>query len=623
MCGIAGLFDLRGSREPDRAILRRMTDALDHRGPDGQGRHIEPGVALGHRRLAVIDPGAGKQPFTSQGGKTVLTFNGEIYNHRALRGEVERGGRQLRTRCDTEVLAELLDMRGTDALPSLHGMFAFAAWNPREETLILARDRFGEKPLYYAQTRDGLLVFASEMGAIIASGLIQPMIAPDAVADYLFYGYVPDPDTIYDGVARLPAGHSLTVRRGRAVPSPRPWFELTQAPEHDVPLDVSAAETLTLLDQAVGRQREADVPLGAFLSGGVDSAAIVASLSERPGDTVTCTMGFEADSHDERRYAAQVAAQFGTRHHEEVAQLDVAGLLPRIAATYGEPFADSSALPVFLLCEAARKHVTVALSGDGADELFAGYSRYGAFAKEALIRNALPSGLRAATFGRAGRLYPKLDWAPKKLRLRTTLQALGEDAAPSYARAVSAVLPDVCRAMLAPALRDVRPQRHIEAAWADANTDDPLVAAQAADIATWLPGRMLVKVDRASMAHGLEVRAPFLDADLAAHAAALPRPARRHDGIGKRALKTALAGRLPDDLLHRPKQGFDAPTDVWFKERDGALGTALMALTAWQDSGFFEPGTVAKMADAHRLGRGRHGQALWSVLMFDAFLETA
>ena len=622
MCGIAGLFDLRGTREPDRAALRRMTDALAHRGPDGQGAHVEPGLALGHRRLAVIDPSAGAQPFTSQGGKTVLTFNGEVYNHAALAAEVERAGRALRTRCDTEVLAELVDLRGTDALPSLHGMFAFAAWNPREETLLLARDRFGEKPLYYAQTQDGWLVFASEMGAMTASGLVQPVVSPEAVADYLFYGYVPDPDTIYAGVKRLPAGHALTVRRG-ALPAPRRWFRLAQSPERDVPLAESAAATLALLDRAVARQREADVPLGAFLSGGVDSAGIVSSLAQHDGRTVTCTMGFEADSHDERAPAARIAERFGTEHHEDVASLDVAGLLPRIARAYGEPFADSSALPTYLLCRAARGHVTVALSGDGADELFAGYGRYGAIAREAMARRLAPGPVRAATFGQAGRFYPKLDWAPQKLRLRTTLQALGEDAASAYARAVSAVLPDAANAILAPGLRDVRPQRHVEAAWNEADTDDPLIAAQAADIATWLPGRMLVKVDRASMAHGLEVRAPFLDADLASHAAALPRRARRHEGVGKRALKAALADRLPDDILYRPKQGFDAPTDVWFREDEGALAETLMARPAWQDSGFFDPDAVGKMVRAHVRGRGRHGQALWSVLMFDAFLDMA
>ena len=628
MCGIAGIFDLRGEREPDRAALRRMTDAIANRGPDGQGAHLEPGLALGHRRLAIIDPGAGAQPFTSQGGRTVVTFNGEIYNHARLAPEVERAGRTLRTRCDTEVLAELIDLRGTDALDAMQGMFAFAAWNPRERTLILARDRFGEKPLYYAETQDGFLVFASEMGAMTASGLVQPVIAPEAVADYLFYGYVPDPDTIYAGVRRLPAGHTLTARRGQPCPAPRRWFGLVQAPEGDVSLEDSAAATLDALDRAVDRQREADVPLGAFLSGGVDSAGIVSSLAQAGGDraggdTVTCTMGFEADSHDERSPAARIAERFGTRHHEDVARLDVESLLPRIAQVYGEPFADSSALPTYLLCRAARDHVVVALSGDGADEMFAGYDRYGAIAKEALVRRALPGPLRAATFGQAGRVYPKLDWAPRHLRLRTTLQALGESASTAYARAVSAVLPDACRAILAPGLRDIRPERHVEAAWAAADTDDALVAAQATDIATWLPGRMLVKVDRASMAHGLEVRAPYLDADLAAHAASLPRAARCAEGIGKRALKAALSERLSEETLYKPKQGFDAPTDAWFRQDGGALSETLLALTSWQDSGLFDTDAVAAMAQAHTRGQGRHGQALWSVLMFDAFLEVA
>ena len=527
MCGIAGIFDLKGRREPDRAALKRMTDALAHRGPDGQGAHLEPGLALGHRRLAIIDLGAGAQPFTSSGGKTVVTYNGEIYNHAALRPELERQGRTLRTRCDTEVLAELIDLRGSDALPDLQGMFAFAAWNPREETLLLARDRLGEKPLYYAETADGFLVFASEMPAMLASGLVAPLIDDAAVADYLFYGYVPDPDTIYRGVKRLPAGHALTIRRGGATPAPRCWWRLAQRQDETLSTEEAAKELLPLIDEAVASQTIADVPLGAFLSGGVDSSAITASMAHAGGRPVTCTVGFDDEAADERAHARAVAELFGTRHHEDMATVDAPALLPKIAAAYGEPFADSSALPTYLVCQLARSHVTVALSGDGADELFAGYSRYGQYVQEAKIRAGLPQGMRAATFGTMGAIYPKLDFAPQPLRLRTTLQALGESPAAAYARAVSAVLPDACAAMLTPELREVRPQRHVERAWAAADTDDPLLAAQAVDVATWLPGRMLVKVDRASMAHSLEVRAPFLDTKLAEYAAALPRRARR------------------------------------------------------------------------------------------------
>ena len=623
MCGIAGIFDLTGAREVERRPLQRMSDALAHRGPDGAGLHVEPGLGLVHRRLAIIDLGAGAQPFTAQGGRTVVTFNGEIYNHQGLRPTIERAGRTLRTRCDTEVLAELLDLRGEDALHDLRGMFAFAAWSPREQALTLARDRFGEKPLYHAVTKDGFLVFASEMPALLASGLVPALIEERAVADYLFYGYVPDPETIHRGVRRLPAGHVLTVRRGAGrLPAPRAWYAPRQSETDGLSPEEAGRATASLLDEAVAEQRLADVSLGAFLSGGIDSSAVVTLMAEQGPPPVTCTVGFEDKAADEREAAAQLATRLGTHHHEDVARVDVDALIPAVARSYGEPFADAAALPAYLVCQLARTHVTVALSGDGADELFGGYARYEGYAAERAAARGLPGPLRGLA-GAAGRAYPKLDFAPRPLRLKTALGALGETPARAYANAVSAVLPDVCRAVLAEPLRDADPARHVEAAWGAADTDDPVVLAQAADIATWLPGRMLVKMDRASMAHSLEVRAPYLDHRLAEAAGAFPREARVHKGRRKIALREAMADRLPEDLFARPKRGFDAPVDVWFREAEGALTTRLLDRQGWADSGYFDVDAVRRRARAHVRGRERHGQLLWSLLMFDAFLEAA
>ena len=623
MCGIAGLFDLTGTREIERRPLERMSAALEHRGPDGAGLHVEPGLGLVHRRLAVIDPGAGAQPFTAQGGHAVLTFNGEVYNHASLRPTVERAGRTLRTRCDTEVLAELLALRGEDALHDLRGMFAFAAWLPREGALILARDRFGEKPLYYAVTKDGLLVFASEMPALLASGLVANLIEERAVADYLFYGYVPDPHTIYRGVSRLPAGHVLTLRRGAGTaPAPRRWYAARQSEQHGLTPEEAGRATAGLLAEAVAEQRVADVPLGAFLSGGIDSAAVASVMADHGPAPVTCTVGFEDAASDERAAAAALAARLGTRHHEAVATVDVEALVPAVAASYGEPFADAAALPAYLVCRLAREHVTVALSGDGADEVFGGYARYEAFAAARAAARLVRGPARGITRA-LGRAYPKLDWAPRPVRLRSTLAALGETPARAYASAVSAVLPDVCRAVLAAPLRDADPARHVEAAWGAADTDDPVILAQAADMATWLPGRMLVKMDRASMAHSLEVRAPYLDHRLAEAAAAFPRAARVFRGQRKIALREAMRDRLPPETLARPKRGFDAPVDLWFRQEGGALTKRLLAQRAWADSGYFDVDAVRARAKAHVRGRERHGQLLWSVLMFGAFLETA
>lgn len=622
MCGIAGIFDLEGQREIDRSVLERMTTALAHRGPDGHGMHIEPGLGFGHRRLAIIDEVGGKQPFRASGG-TILTYNGEIYNYRDLAPEIEEAGRHLHTRSDTEVLAELFDMRGADALPQLNGMFAFAAWNPREETLTLARDRIGEKPLYTALTRNGFLLFASEIDALLESSMITPVIDSTAVADYTFYGYVPDPKTIYQGITKLPPAHEVTFRRGRPPSAPRRWWSLSLKPEPGCLFEAAVETLLPTLDEAVRSQTISDRPVAAFLSGGVDSSAVTASMQlGRDTPVTTCAMGFDDPSYDERGVAAQVAAHLGTDHHEWITDLDAARLIPAIAAVYGEPFADTSALPTALLCRAARGRATVALSGDGGDEVFAGYERYQGILFEDRLRRVLPQFARRSMIGPAGTFYPSLPRSiPSVFRLKTALQSVAEESEAGYARAVAAIKPDLCAQLLAPEMRDYRPQTAIETAMMAADLDDPVLAAQAADLATWLPGRMLVKVDRASMAAGLEVRPPLLDHRLMEWAATLPRSFKLKGATGKRILKEALKTRVPEDIVDRRKQGFGAPASQWFRDRDGALIDDLLARETWKDSGYFSPEAVAKYADQHRSGRADRSQILWSVLMFDAFLN--
>lgn len=621
MCGIAGIFDLKGTREIDRAALTRMTEALTHRGPDGEGYHFEDGLGFGHRRLAIIDVEGGKQPFTASGG-TVLTYNGEIYNFRQLIPELQADERQLTTRSDTEVLAEMLDMRGTDALPELHGMFAFAAWNPREETLILARDRMGEKPLYTFVSKDGFLLFASELDALLASQMIRPVIDATAVADYLFYGYVPDPKTIYRGIQKLPPAHAITIRRGRPLRAPQRWWALDFKPQAGCRYEAAVETMLPTLDEAVEAQTIADRPVAAFLSGGVDSSAVVSSMQlGRDTPVTTCAMGFDDPSYDERGAAQQVASHLGTNHHEWVTDIDAASLMPAIAAIYGEPFADTSAVPTVLLCHGARQRATVALSGDGGDEMFAGYARYLGVLQEARLRRVIPEFARQSLIGPMGSIYPALSPSfPAPLRLKTALQSVAEEEGAGYARAVAALKPDQCANLLSPELREYRPQAAVESALSAANTHDPVLAAQAADLATWLPGRMLVKIDRASMASGLEVRPPLLDYRLAEWAASLPRSYKLKGATGKRVLKEALKTRLPEDILARRKQGFGAPVDNWFLANNGALIDNLLARSAWKDSGFFDPDAVSQLAGRHKARKGRFGQALWSVLAFDAFL---
>ena len=624
MCGIAGIIDLKGAREIDRGALERMTDALAHRGPDGEGFFTAPGVGLGSRRLAVIDREGGVQPFLAQTREAALVYNGEIYNHKDLARDLSASGQALRTRCDTEVLAEGLAAGGAGFIDRLRGMFAFAFWDAEAKQLTLARDRLGERPLYYAETAEGWLVFASELGALMASGLVAAEIDPQAVADYFFYGYVPDPKTIYRGVAKLPPAHRLTVAPGKAPRLERYWRPVF-ASESGLSFN-NAAETLSgIIDDAVKSQMEADVPLGAFLSGGVDSAGVVAAMREAGGRLVTCTVGFGEASHDERAAARAIAEKFGAEHYDEIADVRIADLIDAVAAAFGEPFADTSALPSFVTAKLARAHVTVALTGDGGDEVFAGYRRYPFFLGEERIRAMAPHALRRLVFGPAGALYPKLDWAPQPLRAKTTLQALAASRADAYAAAVAINLPADARALLHPDLRRTlagyRPQSVIKAAMAEADSGDPLSVAQYVDLTTWLPGRMLVKVDRASMAHSLEARPPLLDHRLVEWAGRLPPAFKLGHGARKRVLKHALAPRLGRDYVNRPKQGFDLPIAGWLRrDKDNPL-ERLQESDRWRESGLINADAVETMMRAHLSGRRNCAQPLWSVLMFDAFLR--
>lgn len=622
MCGIAGIVDLRGLREIDRRALQRMTDALAHRGPDGEGFFTAPGVGFGHRRLAIIDIEGGAQPFEPQGAAGALTYNGEIYNYRELADALTQSGLALLTRSDTEVLAEGLARHGAPFVERLRGMFAFAYWDATADTLTLVRDPIGEKPLYYAETADGFLVFASEIGALAASGLFARAPDPQAMADYFLYGFIPDPKTIYMGVRKLEPGTILTARRGAPTRLERYWRPVFSATD-SIGFEEAQDELLAHLDDAVRSQMISDVPLGAFLSGGVDSSAIVAAMAETGATIKTCAIGFDNAATDERTYARQVANLFGADHAEEIATLDAAAMIDDIAVVYGEPFADASALPTFLVAKLARRHVKVALSGDGGDEVFGGYRRYPFFVGEERVRAVAPLAVRRATFGLAGALYPKLDWAPRPLRFKTTLQGLARPRAESYARAMAANNPERMNALLSAdfraSLAGYRPQSVVESAMRD-ETDHPLLAAQRADFATWLPGRMLTKVDRASMAHGLEVRPPLLDRRLVEWAGRLDPSFKLGRGEGKRVLKAALERRLPRDILYRKKQGFAPPLAAWLRARNGPLAR-LFQSKSWRECGVIDARAVEKLAAAHQKGAVDAGQELWTLIMFDAFLR--
>ncbi|HXI86190.1 MAG TPA: asparagine synthase (glutamine-hydrolyzing) [Parvularculaceae bacterium] len=624
MCGIAGIVDLMGARDIDRDALKRMSAALRHRGPDGEGSYIAPGVGFAHRRLAIIDREGGAQPFKILSRKGVLNFNGEIYNYETLARELAGDGVALSTRSDTETLAEGLAHEGRRFVEKLRGMFAFAYWDVTSETLTLCRDRLGEKPLYYAVTHDGFLLYASEVGAIAKSGLVSLDLDDEAVADYFLYGFVPDPKSIFANIRKLAPASILTAARGQEPSIERYWRPQFQ-PAQPIAFNEAQEQLLALLDDAVRAEMIADAPLGAFLSGGVDSSAVVASMARADGAVKTCAIGFDEDSHDERAYARIVARLYGADHVEDVAQLDAAALIDEIARVYGEPFADSSALPTYMVAKLARDRVTVALSGDGGDEIFAGYRRHPFFVNEERLRSAAPLALRQATFGAAGAVYPKLDWAPRPVRWKATLQALGASRASAYAQAVAANRPDRARRMLSPDLKrslgGYRPESVIEAAM-DGRDEPALVAAQRADFAVWLPGRMLTKVDRASMAHGLEVRPPLLDIKLVEWTCRLPPEFKLSNGEGKRIFKAALKERLPRDIIDRKKQGFAPPLAQWMRDPEGPL-RRLAEAKAWRQSGYLSEPAVDAMAKAHAGGAADMSQELWTVVMFDAFLKNA
>lgn len=627
MCGVTGIFDYQGRRAPARELLSRMNDSQFHRGPDQGGLHIEPGVGLGHRRLSIIDLSGGAQPLFNEDQTVVVVYNGEIYNFQGLSDELKAAGHCFRTHCDTEVIVHAWEEWGPACVERFRGMFAFAIWDRNQETLFLARDRLGVKPLYYAFLPDGQLIFASELKALYLHPGLPRQIDPLAVEEYFGYGYIPEPRTILKHALKLPPGHHLTLRRGAPVPvEPKEFWDLPFLPGPAAREEDLQAELVERLREAVRIRLVAEVPLGAFLSGGVDSSAVVAmmaGLSEQPVNT--CSISFGDPKFNESEFAAQVARRYHTNHRVEQVDADDYALVDRLADLYDEPYADSSAMPTYRVCELARRQVTVALSGDGGDENLAGYRRYRWHTYEERLRSAFPLALRRPLFGGLGRLYPKLDWAPRPLRAKSTFQALARDTVEGYFHSVS-VLHDEMRARLFSASfrRELQGYRAVEVLRRHAQrapTDHPLSLVQYLDMKTYLVGDILTKVDRASMAHALEVRVPLLDHQLVEWMSSLSPDLKLRGTEGKYLFKKAMTPYLPQDILYRPKMGFGVPLASWFRGplrervRDAVLGSVL------GDSGLFDRGYLVHLVEHHQSGRKDYSAALWSLLMFEAFLR--
>jgi asparagine synthase (glutamine-hydrolysing) len=624
MCGLVGIFDCKGYDTPDRDLIVRMSDRLRHRGPDGEGYLIAPGIALGHRRLSIIDPARGAQPLYNEDGSVAVVFNGCIYNFRAIRTILQASGHVFKTDCDTEVIVHAWEEWGTDCVTRFRGMFAFAVWDATKETLFLARDRLGKKPLYYAELSTGRIVFGSELKALLVDPDISRDIDPYAVDDFFAYGYIPDPRTIYRSVAKLPPGQVLLARRGSRPRLSRYW-DLAFVPRQQS--EAEACEGLIEhLNDAVAVRLVSDVPLGAFLSGGVDSSAVVASMSRSSSTPVSCfSVEFGVRGFDETDYAREVAERFHANH--VVDKVDTADLLTLdgLISTYDEPFGDSSALPTSRVCAAARRHVRVALSGDGGDEQFAGYRRYKWHVAEERVRGALPTALRQRLFASLAFLYPDLGWAPRPLRAKHTFEELAQSPADAFFHSI-AVTSDAMRHRLFSngfkrELDGYEAKSLIERQMATANTDDPLAQALYTDFKTWLPGDILTKVDRASMTNSLEVRAPFLDHQFVEWAATLPAGLKLRGKTSKYILKRALEPLLPRKILYRRKQGFSMPLAKWLR---GPLQSRLRSTIGsplLQDSGYLNGRELEWLVDEHDQGRQDHSAILWLVLVFETFLR--
>ena len=624
MCGITGIFEIKENREISRELLSTMNDLQYHRGPDEGGIHIESKIGLGHRRLSIIDRAGGHQPLFNEDKSVVVVYNGEIYNFQNLATELKAKGHSFRTHCDTEVIVHAWEEWGEACVERFRGMFAFAIWDRNKQTLFLARDRLGIKPLYYAELPNGAIIFGSELKALLAHPELKRELDLYAVEEYFALGYVPDPRTILKHAKKLSPGHTLTCRVGKKVPEEKEYWDV---PFSAINCDNEQAiqqELIQRLEEAVDIRLISEVPLGAFLSGGVDSSAIVALMSKfKPDDLNTCSIGFDDPAYTETQYAKLVADKFNTNHHVEQVDSNDFSLLDSLASLYDEPFADSSAIPTYRVCELARKRVIVALSGDGGDELFAGYRRHRWHMNEEKVRGLLPYGLRRPLFGTLGKFYPKLDWAPRIFRGKSTFQSLGRDTLSAYMHTVSVVHDDLRERLYSNKLKaelqgytaDQVFRRYAE----KSPTDHPLSLIQYIDMKTYLPGDILTKVDRASMAHSLEVRVPLLDHKFVEWSSGISPDLMLKGREGKHILKKSLEDQLPHEVLYRDKMGFGVPLEGWFR---GPLKERVREAIAGQaDTGLFNTDHLLKLVDEHQSGRREHSATLWSILMFDAFYK--
>ncbi|MBI4552693.1 MAG: asparagine synthase (glutamine-hydrolyzing) [Candidatus Latescibacteria bacterium] len=619
-------------RPIDPVQLASMNRTLTHRGPDDEGYHLDAGIGLGHRRLSIIDLAGGHQPLYNEDGTVCVVFNGEVYNYPALQQDLEARGHAFRTRSDTEVLVHLYEERGEDMAEALSGMFAFGLWDARDRTLLLVRDRMGKKPLYYAEVPHGI-VFASALKTILASGLIDRGIDPDGLSDFLSLNYTLAPLTVVKGVRQLPAGHLLVWRDGRT--RVRPYWDVTTSadgePRTDVPEGVYEDELRGLLRDAVTRRLMSEVPLGVLLSGGIDSSTVVAFMAQHSPEPVkTFSIGFREKSYDELAYTRLVAATFRTEHHELLVESNMLDVLPDLIWHLDEPFGDASAIPMYHLARFARSTVTVALSGDGADELFGGYPTLQADQLAVRYRR-LPGWVRRLVAGGVARLPVSFNKVSFDFKARQFVAGVEHDMAEWHywwrlitteAEQAALLNPDVRRACI-----ESSPCARFVSSFNAAPIPDWPSRLMYVDLKTWLANDILTKADRTTMAHALELRSPFLDHRVVEFASRLPFRLKVRRGETKYLLKRTMASMLPRQIVYRKKKGFNTPISIWFRGPLKDLLIETLSPQALSQHDVFNPQAVARLIAEHLEGTRDHGLRLWGLLCFqlwhERFLATA
>ncbi len=643
MCGITGIIHLNG-KPVEFSVLKAMADTLAHRGPDEEGFYLnhQPSASdlpivpctikrepctvtsgLAHRRLSIIDLSSGQQPMSNEDESVWIVFNGEIYNFPDLREKLISKGHIFKTNSDTETIVHAYEEWGENCVDRLRGMFAFAIWDQRNQHLFLARDRIGIKPLYYFWDGKKLL-FGSEIKAILAYPGIPRAINLQALYDYFCLLYVPAPKSIFKYIFKLPPGHVLTLRPDPNL-SIRQYWDLRFEPDERVSEQQWCDRILEKLQEAVKIRLISEVPLGAFLSGGIDSSAVVGLMSLLLNEPVkTASIGFKEQKFNELRYARQVADLFGTNHHEEMVLPDAVAVLEKLAWYFDEPFADSSAVPTYYVSQVARQKVTVALSGDGGDENFAGYRRYYFDLLENQLRGIFPAFFRKYAISGLANIYPKADWAPQVFRAKTLLTNLSLDPVDGYFNSMSWFGDLRNRLLIGDFYKELSGYSTLEVFknhYAKVSNNDPLSAVQYLDVKTYLVDDVLTKVDRASMAHALEVRVPILDHEFMELVANIPSNLKIKGKTGKYIFKKALEAFLPRDILYRKKMGFSIPLSQWLRnELKGFFGERVFN-SSTESTSFFDMKTVRRIWQQHQSGSRDWGPELWAILFFDVWLD--